>query len=50
MEDIDDKNICINFGCVEDCGKCDLMFSYQCDNYESHNTRQEILNELYKNI
>ncbi len=36
LDDIRDKDICINFGCVdEDCRKCDLMCNSQCANYES---------------
>jgi len=51
IKDIDDKDICINFGCVdEDCRKCDLMCNPQCVNYESNNTRQEILNEEKYNM
>ncbi len=51
IEDIKDKNICINFGCVdEECRKCDLMCNPQCANYESSNTRQGILMSKFTKV
>ncbi|AJD29281.1 cobyrinic acid a,c-diamide synthase [Clostridium sporogenes] len=45
MFDIDENNICINFGCVEvECRKCNSMCNFNCPNYESRNTRQKEIN------
>ncbi len=42
MLDIDENDICINFGCVEaECRKCKSMYNFKCLNYESRNTRQK---------
>lgn len=50
IEDINENDICINFGCESQCRKCTLMYNTGCVNYESNNTRQAILNKLYNDI
>lgn len=50
MANISENDICINFGFINDCKKCDNMCDFKCENYESKNTRQVELGELYKSI
>ncbi|NFA60091.1 cobyrinic acid a,c-diamide synthase [Clostridium botulinum] len=36
----DENDMCINFGCICNCRKCDSMYDLKCKEYESRNTRQ----------
>lgn len=48
MTNTSENDICINFGFINDCKKCDNMCNFKCENYESKNTRQVELSKLYK--
>ena len=50
IEDINENDICVNFGCENQCRECDSMCNIQCSNYESNNIRQAVLNKLHENI
>lgn len=50
MANISENDICINFGFIDDCKKCDNICDFKCENYESKNTRQLELGKLYKSI
>ena len=47
MANISENDICINFGFINDCRKCDNMCDFKCENYESKNTRKVELGKLY---
>ena len=42
-----ENDMCINFG-YYNCRECENMLDFECENYESKNSRKVELNKLYK--